>query len=355
MVSRWKGIEWYWESCRILRTLPPLWTVDARRKSPPTAEPQARDDAVSMTPEPAELHATLPTVHSGVAPYRRQTAQIMTTLPLPLILLVLVGVAGLAINVNGSSSATTVFAVRSATSTFVTPLFPMNAGRPSKSSAHPSRQVRQGEVVPISLCVQKKSGGGGGGGGDAVSKKGKVQVQLLETIPNIGQSGDVILVSGAVFQNQLKRGNKARLITNEEVERIEQKKMEEDQKMIEMAMQTKALLEEAMIENLGGEDQCRVSSNSEDDVCGVALKMNRKAGPEGNLFGGVTPKMVLDALKERYPKGSWEGRHVKLMDVIDSNGDEVKAKDIKHVGDYTMKISLWKGIEVTFILSVSSE
>ncbi len=206
----------------------------------------------------------------------------------------------------------------------------------------------------MSLSDQKKSGGGGGGG-DVVSKKGKMQVQLLETIPNIGQSGDVILVSSAVFQNQLKRGNKARLITNEEIERIEQKKMEKDQKMIEMAMQTKALLEEAMIENLGGEDQCRVSLNSEDDICGVALKMQRKAGPEGNLFGGVTPKMVLDALKERYPKGSWEGKQVKVVDVKDSNGNEVKAKDIKHVGDYTMKISLWKGIDVTFILSVLSE
>ena len=208
-------------------------------------------------------------------------------------------------------------------------------------------------AVSTSLNAQKK---GGGGGGDVVSKKGKIQVQLLETIPNIGQSGDIILVSSAVFQNQLKRGNKARLITDEEVERIEQKKVEEDQRMADMAMQTKALLEEAMLENLGGEGQCGTATNtSEDDICGVALQLKRKAGPEGNLFGGVNPKMIMDALKERYPKGSWEGRQVKLMELKDSNGNDVKGKDIKHVGDYTVTISMWKGIEATFILSIHPE
>lgn len=208
-------------------------------------------------------------------------------------------------------------------------------------------------AVSTSLHAQKK---GGGGGGDVVSKKGKIQVQLLETIPNIGQSGDIILVSSAVFQNQLKRGNKARLISDEEVERIEQKKVEEDQRMADMAMQTKALLEEAMLENLGGEGQCGTgSTNSEDDICGVALELKRKAGPEGNLFGGVNPKMIMDALKERYPKGSWEGRQVKLMELKDSNGNDVKGKDIKHVGDYNVTISLWRGIEATFILSIHPE
>ena len=34
---------------------------------------------------------------------------------------------------------------------------------------------------------------------------GKIHVVLLEQVPNIGQSGDVVFVSSAIFQNQLKR------------------------------------------------------------------------------------------------------------------------------------------------------
>lgn len=297
----------------------------------------------------------------------------ISTSPLPLLsLLAFVGLIG------WSDCSTTVTSLFAEAFSSVQPIPSASFGTPRISLSvngdwpsellRPSRQDRQGAAtgyrlhrpaaVQTSIHAQKKGGGSGGGGGDAVSKKGKMQVQLLETIPNIGQSGDIILVSSAVFQNQLKRGNKARLITDEEIERIEQKKAEEDQRMIEMAMQTKALLEEAMVENLGGEDQCATttsSSGDDNDICGVALQLKRKAGPEGNLFGGVNPKMVLDALKERYPNGSWEGRQVKLLDMKDSNGTDVKGKDIKHVGDYTIRISLWRGIDVTFILSILPE
>lgn len=197
-------------------------------------------------------------------------------------------------------------------------------------------------VPPLAAAPPKRSGGGGGG---------KIQVQLLETVPTIGQCGDIAYVSSAVFQNQLKRGNKARLITDEEIRRMEEERAEQDRQSADIATRTKVALEESMIENLRDDGRCGTGA----DVCGVALEMRRRAGPEGNLFGGVTPRMVLDGLKERYPGGSWDGRMVKVTDVRDADGNEVKTKDIKRIGDYTVTVSLWRGIDVTFVLSISAE
>lgn len=195
-------------------------------------------------------------------------------------------------------------------------------------------------VPPLAAAPPKKAGGGG-----------KLQVQLLETIPSIGQCGDIAYVSSAVFQNQLKRGNKARLISDEEIRRMEEDRAEQDRRMEEMATNTKVALEMSMIENLRDDGRCGI----ETEVCGVALEMKRRAGPEGNLFGGVTPRMVLDGLKERYPDGSWDGRLVKVTGLKDADGNEVKSKDIKKIGDYTVTVTLWRGIDVTFVLSISAE
>lgn len=132
---------------------------------------------------------------------------------------------------------------------------------------------------------------------------------------------------------------------------MDQEKEAQEKELEEMALKTKAMLEETMLENLGGEDQC----DDDGDICGVALTMKRKAGPEGNLFGGVNPKMVMEELKEKFPEGSWDGRQVKLTGVKDVDGKDVKKKDIKHTGEYTMTIALGKGVDVVFILSIVTE
>ena len=183
---------------------------------------------------------------------------------------------------------------------------------------------------------------------------GKIQVVLLEQVPNIGQSGDVVFVSSAIFQNQLKRNNKARLISAEEVQRMEEERAQEEKEMIEKAKATKEMLEEAMVQKISDAEQCS-SSEDGNDICGVALELKRKAGPEGNLFGGVNPKMIMEELKSRYPNGSWDGRLVKVTDVKDSDGKDVKKKDIKHIGDYTVTVALGKGVDVTFIVSILEE
>lgn len=242
---------------------------------------------------------------------------------------------------------------------------PIKSSRPNNKPGwpsalnHPSRAQQQivngygtyQSASTTSLYGKKKKGGGGGGsaGQPVANKKGQIQVVMLETVPNVGQSGDIIFVSSPVFQNQLQLSKKARLISAEEVAKIEAEEAAEQAEATEMAKKTKGMLEEVMAyynENNGG---------GSDDTCGVALTMKRKAGPEGNLFGGINPKMVMEALKKTYPEGSWDGKQVKLTDVKDKDGKDVKKKDIKHTGDYTMSVALGNGVDVTFILSVGAE
>lgn len=183
-------------------------------------------------------------------------------------------------------------------------------------------------------------------GGQPTSKKGKVQVLLLKSVPNIGQAGDVVCVSSAVFQNQLHLSNKARLITTEEVEQLQRREQEQEKTLVDDAVKTKTILEETMLDSSGGE------IDADGDICGVALTMKRRAGPSGSLFGGVNPKMVIDLLREKFPEGSWDGRHVKLKEMRDSSGKDVKKMDIKHSGNYTLTVALHNSVDVTFILSV---
>lgn len=182
-----------------------------------------------------------------------------------------------------------------------------------------------------------------------VTKNGKIQIKMLTSVPNVGQAGDIIFVSSAVFQNQLQKQKKARLISADEVALIEAEKQKEDKEARQKAVETKKMMEETMFESMG--EEC----STDQDICGVALTMKRKAGPEGNLFGGINPKMIMEGLAESFPDGSWEGKQVKLTDMKDSDGKDVKKKDIKHTGEYTCIVKLGSDVDVTFILSVVEE
>jgi ribosomal protein L9 len=248
-----------------------------------------------------------------------------------------------------------------AKASFIPPAAPSSVGWPS--TANPVRVMnriatgygtyqRAGDRPNTAHAAKKKGGGGGGGSStQPVTKKGKIQVVLLQPVKDIGQPGDVVFVSSAIFQNQLKLSGKARLISDEEVAKMEQEKEQHEVELLEMAKQTKGMLEEAMLNNLGSE-QCPADGT---DICGVALKIKRKAGPDGNLFARVNPKLIFDSLKEAFPDGAWDGKSVKIVKMKDSEGADVKKMDIKDVGEYTIELSLGKGVDVSFLLSIVPE
>eukprot|EP00956_Cyclotella_meneghiniana_P016937 scaffold27272_cov71-Cyclotella_meneghiniana.AAC.4 len=241
-----------------------------------------------------------------------------------------------------------------AKASFIPPAAPSSVGWPSTASPqrvmdriatgygtyHPDRTVH----------LAKKNGGGGsssgsGGGTSAkikpVSKNGKIQVVLLKPVQELGQTGDVVFVSSAIFQNTLKRSGKARLISEDEVAKLEQEKEEAQKEMIETALKTKQMIEEAA-------QQCK-------DGTDAALIISRKAGPDGNLFARVNPKIIIESLKESFPDGAFDGKQVKLVKVKDSEGGDVKRMDVKNVGLYTVDLSLEKGVDVTFGMSIVAE
>jgi ribosomal protein L9 len=237
---------------------------------------------------------------------------------------------------------------------FVPPAAPSitKTGWPSAAN-HPSRVKQQiATGYGTALSGRKKNTDSAGVKTAAVppvTKNGKIQIKMLTSVPNIGQAGDILFVSSAVFQNQLQKQKKARLISAEEVALIEAEKQKEEEEATQKAIETKKMMEEKMLESLG--EEC----STDQDICGVALTMKKKAGPEGNLFGGINPKMIMEELTKTFPSGNWEGKQVKLTDMKDSDGNDVKKKDIKHTGEYTCVVKLGSDVDVTFILSVVAE
>lgn len=162
-------------------------------------------------------------------------------------------------------------------------------------------------------------------------KNGKLQVKLLKYVPGTGNIGDVILVAPAFFENKLKKTNSAKIVTDEEVAN-EKEKLDANQKQREAAA---AEMQEKLNE--------------------MKVVFEKKAGPEGHLFGGIKAKDILNELKTKFPKGSAiEGKAVKVLKMKDEEGNIVN-HDIKEVGDYTVTISLMADVRADVSISVQTK
>ena len=166
-------------------------------------------------------------------------------------------------------------------------------------------------------------------------KNGKIQVKLLKYVPGTGSIGDVILVAPAFYQNKLLKTNSAKVITDEEV-KAEKLKRDVDQTECRNA----------------AKDMASLLEKEEESV----LKFVKKAGPNGQLFGGIRAKDVLQTLKSKYPKGNpLEGKNVKVISMKNMDGKDVEHGDIKSIGDFKVKISILSGIDAEITVSVQAE
>lgn len=187
--------------------------------------------------------------------------------------------------------------------------------------------TRSSSTTPL---FAKKSRAGGAKGAP-VLKNGKLQVKLLKYVPGTGNIGDVILVAPAFFENKLKKTNSAKIVTDEEVAN-EKEKLDANQKQREAAA---AEMQEKLNE--------------------MKVVFEKKAGPEGHLFGGIKAKDILNELKTKFPKGSAiEGKAVKVLKMKDEEGNIVN-HDIKEVGDYTVTISLMADVRADVSISVQTK
>jgi large subunit ribosomal protein L9 len=169
-------------------------------------------------------------------------------------------------------------------------------------------------------------------GGSSVSQGGKLQVKLLKHVAGMGQAGEVVLVTPAFFNNKLRPTQSARIISDEEVAK-EQSEAEQHEKEAIATAQT-----------------------FQEKIEGLALTLTKKAGPDGQLFGGINIKMVVAELQEALgdEKEYLGQKHVKISEIASDDGKKVDG-DIKHTGQFAAKISLRKDISAKFDIVVKSE
>jgi large subunit ribosomal protein L9 len=182
----------------------------------------------------------------------------------------------------------------------------------------------------FSTATLAKRKGAPGGPSPSSSTK-KIQVKLLKYVAGIGQKGDVVRVSPSVLNNVLRPSQSARVITDEELQ--------------------KELAEAALRER----ELDRAATSVKDEIEARTLTMVRKAGPDGKLFGGIGPKVILDELKSSLgASGRFLDRGVKVISIVDSEGAKVQG-DVKRVGSFGARIALTKDITAALKAEIRAE
>jgi ribosomal protein L9 len=162
--------------------------------------------------------------------------------------------------------------------------------------------------------------------------KGKVQVKLLKHVAGTGQAGEVIMVTPAFFNNKLRPTKSATMISDDEVAREQSEAEKQETEEIQIAEELQSKIED------------------------LQVKMSRKAGPDGQLFGGINTKMIITEIQSllKDDKDYLSQKNVKITDLLDEDGKKMRG-DIKHTGTFSSKISLRKNISAKFDIIVDSE
>jgi len=154
---------------------------------------------------------------------------------------------------------------------------------------------------------------------------------MLKHVAGTGSAGDVVLVTPAFFNNKLLPTKSAVVITDEEVEAEQSERQAQVEANDAAATKIKAQLE----------------SND------FALVISKKSGPDGQLFGGVSPKVILEELRTNVKDDYLNEKQVKVASVT-QDGKKFRG-DIKHIGDYGVTLALTKDISAKFDVSVQGE
>ena len=158
----------------------------------------------------------------------------------------------------------------------------------------------------------------------------KIQVKMLKYIDGTGSIGDIVMVAPAFFNNKLRPTSSAVIISDEEV-----KKEEAEATALEKEINAKA---EALKERM-------------DDL---SLNFKRKAGPDGQLFGGIGPKGITEELDKVLADDFLNHKGVKIVAITDGDGMDMRG-DIKHTGKFGATLALTKNISATFTIVVDPE
>ncbi|MDB4976640.1 MAG: ribosomal protein L9p [Myxococcaceae bacterium] len=137
-----------------------------------------------------------------------------------------------------------------------------------------------------------------------------VRVVLREDVQHLGAVGELVRVRAGYARNFLLPRGKAALATAGSVRQIE------DHKRV-------AIARAAKLKTAAEASATKLSS--------VSIEVTRQAGEGDKLYGSVTSKDVVEALKAK-------GYEVDKKDIV-------LPESIKDVGDYTVTVKLGSGIE----------
>ena len=148
-----------------------------------------------------------------------------------------------------------------------------------------------------------------------------MQIIIMEKITNLGGLGDVVKVKDGFARNFMIPSGKARRATPANLEEFQKRRVE---------------LEKAHAESLA------LAQSRGAKLDGFAIKVTRKAGVDGRLFGSVTSHDIVDALKA-------QGHDVERTAVRLPQGP------LKAIGDHQVAVALHADMVVHLTVSVVGE
>ncbi len=147
-----------------------------------------------------------------------------------------------------------------------------------------------------------------------------MKVILLQDVKSLGHKDDLVTVKGGYGRNFLIPQGMGRLATESAV-----KMLNEDLKQREFKKERIRTDAEAMAAKLNGTN----------------LVITTKTGTSGKIFGSITVLQIANLLKEK-------GYEVDRRKIVLS-------EDIKHVGNYTAVVNLYKDINAEITVEVIAE
>ncbi|PAF41541.1 50S ribosomal protein L9 [Helicobacter sp. 11S02596-1] len=148
-----------------------------------------------------------------------------------------------------------------------------------------------------------------------------MKILLMEDVKGLGKKGEIHEVKDGYAQNFLIAKNKAKHATNEVINKYkadERKKAEKE--ALEMAERKQ------LVKTLEA----------------ITLKITKKVGANGSLFGAITKEEILEALEKSHPL-SLDKKHLELK------------APIKSTGIYEIEIKLGQGISGILKVNVIAE
>lgn len=148
-----------------------------------------------------------------------------------------------------------------------------------------------------------------------------IKLILLSDVSGLGKKGEVVSVKDGYARNFLLPQKKAKVVTSEEIEKLEEEQEKTKQK------------ETAEIEE---------KSNLANKLGGTTLEFIKKAASKKKIFGSVTAKDIANELKEK-TNVEVSATYVKLP------------KPLKEEGEHKVKISLAKDIETSIKVLIKAK